>query len=207
MEARMTARPHVPQGSARRHRRALRILSVVSAAAAAMLPASCASPKEPKDDYASMKWASRVSKQIKDPYSIKSPFQNDVYHASKSVKTSGFKTGEFAGEKKGFFGSKSKFKAGTFSQADKSSSAGNKTFSGAGEKNRMSDTTFTTTQSAFGTKMSRSNGQASPFAGENFNVRGNPSALENTTNVKRPLILNDEAGYSEDQVKKLLNKS
>jgi hypothetical protein len=188
-------------------RLARRMTLLFAHAAIAVVLASCASTKEPKDDYASLKWASRVSKQIKDPYSIKSPFQNDVYHASKTVKTSGFKTEEFSGRKKGFFGSKSKYKAGTFAQADKSSNAASKTFAGADEKSNVSNTTYKTTESTFGSKMSKSDGQASPFADEKFNVRGNPAALQRTSNVKRPLILNDEAGYSEDQVKKLLNKS
>ncbi len=55
--------------------------------------------------------------------------------------------------------------------------------------------------------MNRNAGQASSYTDDKFDPGGNPAALERTSNVKRPLILRDDPGYSEDQVKKLLNKS
>jgi hypothetical protein len=45
------------------------------------------------------------------------------------------------------------------------------------------------------------------MADDKFNTKGNPAVMKETTNVKSPLFLNDSVpGYSEDQVKKLLNK-
>jgi hypothetical protein len=183
-----------------------RLALVVHAACVLVLP-SCASDKKTKTDYTDLNMGQRVVKQTKDPYSIKSPFQKDVFKASETVKTSGYKTGEYSGKKKGFFGRKDKFKAGSFAQADKSSQTGSKTFSGADEKSNLGGSTYKTPESRYGTQMNRSAGQASSFADDKYDSRGNPAALERTSNVKRPLILRGDAGYSEDEVKKLLNKS
>jgi hypothetical protein len=184
-----------------------RVILEVTHAACVLVLLSCASEKKTKTDYTDLSMGQRVVKQTKDPYSIKSPFQKDVFNASETVKTSGYKTGEFSGKKKGFFGRKDKFKAGTFSQADKSSRTGDKSFSGADDRSNMGGSTYKTTQSVYGTQINRNGGQASSFTDDKFDPRGNPAALERTSNVKRPLILKDDAGYSEDQVKKLLNKS
>jgi hypothetical protein len=179
----------------------------VTHAASILVLASCASDERQKSDRTANRYSQRMEKQIKDPHSIKSPFQKDVFHASETVKTSGYKTGEFSGKKKGFFGRKERFKAGTFSQADKSSHTGSKSFSGADDKSNLGGSTYKTTQTGYGTQMNRSAGEASSFTDDKFDPGGNPAALERTSNVKRPLILKDDAGYSEDQVKKLLNKS
>ena len=126
----------------------------------------------------------------------------------KSVKTSQFKSSEYHAKKKFFAGKdKEKYKAGLFSQAKKTSNAGDKTFSGADDKSKLGDSTFKTTQDSFGNKMSRNAGQTSSMANDKFNTSGNPAALKGTANAKRPLIMKDNVpGYSEDEVKKLLNK-
>lgn len=168
--------------------------------------ASCASKEKTKTtDYSDLKLGQRIVKQTKDPYAIKSPFQNDVYNASRSVKTSGFKTGDYSG-KKGFTSGRDDFKAGTFSQAGKSSSSGDKGFAGAGEKSKLGDSSFATTQNRDGSRASRSAGAASPLGDDQYRTRTNPEAMRGTSNVKRPAILRDEPGYSEDFIKKLLNK-
>ena len=198
--------------TARKERRAQpqswvkRVILALSHAISVVVLLSCASEKKTKTDYTDLSMGQRVVKQTKDPYSIKSPFQKDVFKASETVKTAGYKTGEFSGKKNGFFGRKDRFKAGTFSQANKSSRTGTKSFSGADEKSNMGGSTYKTTESGYGTQMNRSAGQASSFTDDKFDSRGNPAALERTSNVKRPLILKDD-GYSEDEVKKLLNKS
>jgi hypothetical protein len=175
----------------------------------ALLLASCASKeKRKKTDYSDLKLGSRIVKQTKDPYSIKSPFQKEVYNASHVVKTSEFKSSEYHAKKKFFAGKdKDQYKAGLFSQAKKTSPTGNKTYAGADDKSKMADDTYKTSKNAFGTKMSRSEGQTASFADEKFNAKGNPAVMDKTTNVKTPLFLNDDVpGYSEEDVKKLLNK-
>jgi hypothetical protein len=174
-----------------------------------LLLASCVSgEKKSKTDYADLKFGSRIVKQTKHPDTIKSPFQNEVYHASHVVKTSEFKSSQYHAEKKFFAGKdKTKYKAGLFSQSKKTSPTGNKTYSGADEKSKLADDTYKTTQNSLGAKMSRSAGQTSSMADDKFNTKGNPAVMKETTNVKSPLFLNDSVpGYSEDQVKKLLNK-
>lgn len=175
-----------------------------------LLLASCASDEKKRKttDYSDLKLGSRIVKQTKDPFSIKSPFQKEVFNASQTVKTSQFKSTEYHAKKKFFAGKdKDKYKAGSFSQAKKASNAGDKTFSGADDKSKLGDSTFKTTQDPFGNKMSRSAGQTSSMADDKFNTSGNPAALKGTANGKRPLFMdNNVPGYSEDEVKKLLNK-
>src|SRR6478609_874659 len=91
-----------------------------------LLLVSCASGKKvTKTDYSDLKLGSRIVKQTKDPYSIKSPFQKEVYHASRTVKTSAFKSREYHAEKKFFAGKdKDKYKTGLFSQAKKKNPTG-----------------------------------------------------------------------------------
>jgi hypothetical protein len=124
------------------------------------------------------------------------------------VKTSKFRSSEYHAKKKFFAGKdKDKYKAGLFSQAKKASPTGGKTFAGADEKSKLGDNTYKTTQDALGNKMSRSDGQTSWMANDKFNARGNPAVMDRTTNVKSPLFLKDDApGYTEEDVKKLLNK-
>ena len=94
-----------------------------------------------------------------------------------------------------------------FSQAKKTSLTGDKAYAGADEKSKLGDETYKTTQDAFGNKVSRSASQTSSMADDKFNARGNPAVMKQTSNVKEPLFIKDKVpGYSEDEVKKLLNK-
>jgi hypothetical protein len=197
---------------ANRGKTRLRGLRWCAAVACFAMLLSCASKKPEKTDYASMRFEHRISRQMKalhkgNEESIKSPFQQKVYNASRTVKTSEFNSGkgEFRSKKKGFFGSKDKFKAGTFSQADKSSRVGSQVFSGADDESRYGSTTFRTSQNRFNGKMSPSADQKSSMADEVYSTSGNPAALKNTSNSKMPLIERDTT-YSEFEVRKLLNK-
>jgi hypothetical protein len=174
--------------------------------------ASCASKEKPKSDYGSLNFQQRLDRQMKVLKSgksddIKSPFQQEVYNASRTVKTSEFNSGKgaFRSKKKGFFGSKEKFKAGTFAQSDKSSRVGNQVFSGADNESRYGNSTFRTSQNRFSDKMSPSAAKTSNMSDDVFSTAGNPAALKNTTTPKTPLI-DREASYSEFEVRKLLNK-
>jgi hypothetical protein len=189
-------------GTRRWMRPALRIMGQCSLLAAL---ASCAShQKDSKSDYSDLKLGQRIVKQTKDPYAIKSPFQTEVYNATRAVKTSGFKTSEYHG-KKGFSSGKDDYKAGTFSQADKTNQAGSQKYNGANSENRWGSNAYKTTESGYTGKVNRNGSQVSPLGDTKFNTKGNPEALRNTSNVKRPLIQAGD-GYSEDDVKKLLNK-
>jgi hypothetical protein len=53
--------------------------------------------------------------------------------------------------------------------------------------------------------MSSSSGKTSAMSDSVFPTDGNPAVLKGTSNVKRPLI-EDQPNYSEDEVRKLLNK-
>ena len=175
-----------------------------------LLLASCASGEKKKKttDYSDLKLGTRIVKQTKDPYSIKSPFQKEVFNASKPVKTSQFKSSQYHASKKFFAGKdKENYKAGLFSQAKKTSPTGKKTYAGADEKSKLGDENYKTKENAFGSKMSRSASQNSSMADDKFNARGNPAVMKQTSNVKEPLFIKDKVpGYSEDEVKKLLNK-
>jgi hypothetical protein len=180
-------------------------LPVVALASLVAVLAGCASKrKEAKSDYTDLNLGQRVVKQTKDPFSIKSPYQQEVYNAKRSVKTSDFKAGAFHG-KKTFESGRDNFRTSAFAQAGKTSSASDKSFSGANEKSNLADDTYKTSGSQFDGKVSRSAGQTSPMGDDKFKTRSNPAALKNVDNVKRPLIEKD-SGYTEDEVKKLLNK-
>lgn len=167
---------------------------------------SCASKEQKKStDYSDLKMGQRIVKQMRDPHAIKSPFQKDVYNASRAVKTSNFKAGDYQG-KRGFTSGRDNFKAGTFSQADKSSASADKGFAGAGEKSKWGGSSYATSQNRDAGRASPSAGEASTLGDDQFQIRTNSEAMRGTTNVKRPLILEDEPGYSEDFIKKLLNK-
>src|SRR6187399_2748546 len=85
-----------------RRRRCAGPFMVMGHCCVVLLLASCASGgKEKKTtDYSDLKLGTRIVKQTKDPYSIKSPFQKEVYNASKTVKTSKFKSSEYHASKK-----------------------------------------------------------------------------------------------------------
>jgi len=168
---------------------------------------SCASKeKKTKTDYASLPMGQRFDRQIKDPFGISSPFQKEVYNASKNVKTSKFKADEARGSKR-FFGADDKFKTANFAQGHKASNAADRSFSGADDKSKMGNSTFKTKQDPLGEKVSSASNDTSRFADDVFNTRSNSGALKAASNVKRPLIQSGEPGYSEEEVKKLLNKN
>jgi hypothetical protein len=146
-------------------------------------------------------------KQSKDPHAIKSPFQKEVYNASRSVKTQDFKTGEFQGKKKGFFGGGDKYKAGSYSQADKASRVSGETYARADDKSKIGGSTYKTPQSRFEGTVNRNAGKTSTMADDKFDTDGNPEALRGTSDFKRPVVMKDEPSYSEALIKKLLNKS
>ena len=172
-----------------------------------LLLSACASKDGARRmDYASLKWEQRINRQMKDPTSITSQFQQKVYGASKSVKTEQYKAGNYNASKS-FSGADNKFNAGTFSQAAKESHTGNKTFSGADASSQFSGDTFKTSQNRFDGQANSNSGKASPMADKTFNTKANPAALKATENSKRPLIQKMEApSYTESEVRKLLNR-
>lgn len=170
-----------------------------------ILCSSCASKDKARTDYAGLKWEQRINKQMKDPQSISSPFQKEVFNASRSVKTQDFRVGNYKG-KKGFSGSDDRFRAGTFAQSDKASLAAGQTFSGADDKNRMGGSAFKTGQSQYDGKANRDSGRASFMADDTYKTAPEPTALKAASKAKRPLIQDQKPGYSEEEVRKILNK-
>lgn len=157
-------------------------------------------------DYASLKWEQRINRQIKDPSSITNQFQQKVYGASKSVKTDQYKAGNYNGSKS-FSGADDKFKAGTFSQAGKTSHDAKQTFSGADDKSALANDTFKTTQNRFDGQANSNAGKVSSMAGKTYDTKANPAALKAVENSKRPLIQEMEApSYTESEVRKILNR-
>lgn len=170
-----------------------------------VLLSSCASDDKPKSDYAGLKWEQRINRQMKDPNSISSPFQREVFQASRSVKTQEFRAHQYQG-KKGFSGADDRFKAGTFAQAGKASHAAGQTFSGADDQSKMGSTAFKTSQSQYDGKANRNAGKASSMADDTYNTAPNPAALKAASKSKRPLIQDQKPSYSEEEVRKILNK-
>jgi hypothetical protein len=167
---------------------------------------SCASKEKPKPDYASMKWEQRINQQIKNPFGISSPFQKQVFGATRSMKTSNFKAGEFRKPRE-FSGGDDKFDAGTFSQADKASNAADKTFSGADDQSKLGNGTFKTSQNRFDGQANSNAGKASPLADDVFKTGPNPAGAKAAAKSKRPMIYDTpEPSYSETELRRILSK-
>lgn len=178
----------------------------VSSFALLCLLCSCAGQDQKKPNYADMKWSQRVSQQFKDPTSIHSPFQKQVFNATRGVKTTSFKTSEFHGTNS-FQSGKGEFKAGGFSQADKTSNVADKTFSGADQQSKLGSESFRTKQSRFGGQANSNAGRISPLANDVFKTGENPAGTKASKNARRPLIQDPVApAYSEAEVRSFLNK-
>lgn len=171
-----------------------------------LLLSSCASKEKPTADYANMKWEQRINQQIKNPFGISSPFQKQVFGASKSLKTSDFKAGKFHTPKE-FSGGDDKFNAGTFSQAGKTSNVADKTFSGADDQSKLGGSTFKTSQNRFDGQANSSSGKASPLSDDVFKTGANSTAAKAAAKNKRPVIYDTpEPSYTESEVRKILSK-
>lgn len=131
----------------------------------------------------------------------------------KSVKGDSF-TGSKA------FHSGSDFKAGQFSQAGKKSSAGDDTFSRAGQRFGQADQSpaeagksFATSSSRFQNQTAAQEGDAFSDATDRFSTSPVRDALKSQQKNERPKIIPNPArqegktAYSEDEVKRMVNRN
>ena len=172
-----------------------------------LLLASCSTEEgTKKSSYADMKWSQRVSQQLKAPFAIQTPFQKQVFHAAREVKTEQVKTSLFNGSKN-YSTPEARFKAGTFSQADEQNRATTQVFSRAHEQSRIGNQQFATEQSRFTSQASRDSAKKATMGDDVYATELNPAAAKARTNAKRPLITDPEKpSYSEQEVSSFLNK-
>jgi len=126
----------------------------------------------------------------------------------KNYKTKDFHRGkDYSGGKKEFNSGKDGFKTREFAQASKESQVANKTFSGADDKSRMADDKFKTTESRFADQENRNADKRFSSEGDVFRTRENPTTKKAMESNHRPYIEQmKKKGYTEDEVKGLLNK-
>jgi hypothetical protein len=125
----------------------------------------------------------------------------------KDYKTAKFKEKEFSGNKVFNTGKKDGFKTKDFSQAEKQNRSAQQIFSGADDRNRMSDGAFKTQDSSFADKKSFSADKTSSMADDTFETRSDPVTRKALETSKRPYIEEfGKPGYTEDEVRGILNK-
>ena len=127
---------------------------------------------------------------------------------SKDYKTREFnQSKDYAGAKKQFNSGKDGFKTKSFAQSNKKSRAADKTFAGAGKKNRMAGQKFETSESRFSNQANRDSDKRSSMEGDVFRTQENRETQKAMASNKRPYIeQTQKPGYTEDEVKGLLNK-
>ncbi len=201
----MQSDPPTAHGTSQDGRNLRPVCTVAVCAALALFVASCASSKKNADSgYTNLSLGQRIVKQTNDPRSIKSRFQEEVFDAKHSVATSDFKAGDYKGGKS-FSRAGDRFKTGSFAQSDKASSAADKAYAGAEEQSQWAGSSYKTSESRYDGQLNRASGQSSALGNKTFKTDSNPAALRNTSNIKQPLIENGPS-YTEDDVKKMLNK-
>lgn len=159
-------------------------------------------------DRAMNKGFNRKTKQY-DP-AFRSEFDQKTYLGNKKVKGKKFRTGEFNGTDA--YSGTSEFKAGTFSQADKASRAGDQTFSQAGKSPRDATQTFDTAQSRDASRSAQQSDKTFTQSDDVFTTRDvRDAAKAQEKNVLPKIIKAETQGgetvYTEQDVKRMLNRN
>lgn len=145
---------------------------------------------------------------FRDDHSQRSPYEKQLGNdkKNKNVKKQAFKTGDFHSGKP-FSGGDDKFKTGAYSQSDKTSNAANKTFSGAGKQSALGNDEFKTSESRFSQQSDSDNAKQSPLGDDTFRTKSDREGSKAMENSQRPYIApRGEDGYSEGDIRKMLNK-
>lgn len=178
----------------------------------ALCLAACSSSKDPKRSEFGPSYQERyeATKKIitgKD-YTMRSSFEKQIPKNSteKTYKASTFKAKEAAGVKK-FSGTDNAYHAKDFTGAGKKSRTEQKVAREAADQNKLASRLFRTPDSRFDVKASSDGGKSFTQGGETFATGENRAASKELEKNKKPVILGPEKPtYSEDEVKRLLNK-
>jgi hypothetical protein len=179
---------------------------------AALCLAACSSSKAPKRSEFGPTYEERMNGMdnvIKGKdYSMRSSFEKQIPKNSteKGYKTSTFNTKETAGIKK-FSGAENAYHSKSFFGADKKSRTEQKLAREAEAQNKLASRLFRTPDSRFNVKSSPDGGKTFTQGNETFATGENRAGTKALEKNKKPVILDpDKPTYSEDEVKRLLNK-
>lgn len=133
---------------------------------------------------------------------------------AKTVKTdkqfrtgSNYRTTSYKGKTQ-YNSGKKEIKEKSFSQANKKNRSQNESFSGANDRFSQRDTTFKTNQSRDDGRLSRDDSRVSSYSGDTYRTFDNRMGTRAMQTSERPYIQEmGNAGYTEDQVKGILNKN
>ena len=123
-----------------------------------------------------------------------------------------FKTGDFHAKDakldKKFHGTDDTFKTKGFAMADKTNKTAGKSFHDADAKNRMASEQFRTKDSRMAAEKNRNGEKMFASGGKEFSTRENREGTKAIEKNKKPVILDPEKpSYTEEDVKRLLNKT
>lgn len=191
------------------HRAALTLIATAFVA----LAASCSSSsKKPKKEFGPtfkdrMSSLDRVIK--KSDFSQRSSFEKQMattLDTKKKFKESTFQAKESHEGKK--VASTATYKTKEFADAGKSSSTATKEYKGADEKSRMGDEKFRTQDSRMANQQSRDGSKTYAKGDQAFRTGENRAGTKAIEKNKKPKIVQeDKPTYTEDEVKRALNKS
>ncbi|CAN5713179.1 hypothetical protein BH11VER1_BH11VER1_26410 [soil metagenome] len=174
---------------------------------------ACSGTKKSSGDNFGPKYKDRMASADRalfhDDHNQRSPYEKQLGKGKKNkeVKMEAFKTRDFHSGK-AFSGGDDKFKTAAFSQSDKTSNAANKTFSGADKQSALGNDEFKTSESRFSQQSNSNSDKLSPLGDDKFRTNNDREGTKAMENSKRPLIApRNEDGYSEGDIRKLLNKS
>jgi len=158
-----------------------------------------------------------IGKRLAQRLSIKewntkhrSQFEKQAQEAekNKSVKTGIFHTGgDYHTKTASSAMTDKKYHGKEFAQSDKKNGSFEKSFQGSGEKNHMASESYKTAESHFGDKKSHENGREFSGGSEVFKTKSDVQAANAGAKAKEPKIIeNRKPGYTEEEVRAMLNK-
>jgi len=199
--------PRSPSGTVLLRAAVCRIAPVV-----ALWLAACSSSKDPKRSEFGPTFEERMGvmdKVIKDKdYSMRSSFEKQMpkIASDKSYKGSAFKAREAPGIKK-FSGTDNAYRSKNFAESGKYSRAETKVAPEAGDQNKLASRLFPAPESRLNAKASADGAKSFAQGSEAFPAGENRTGTKALEKNKKPVILGpDKPTYTEDEVKRLLNK-
>ena len=155
------------------------------------------------------KYAERSKKSNWSP-KHRSTFEKQAQEAekNKTVKAGSFHTGRnFHTNEVSSSTTDKKYKGKDFAQSDKKNSSFEKSYQGANEKNRMGSESFKTSESSMNDKKSSQSGREFSGSSQTFKTKDDTQAANAGKKPQEPKIIeNRKPGYTEDEVRAMLNK-
>lgn len=177
-----------------------------------ILLAACSSSKTPKRSEFGPSYKERLSaaeKAMKNSdLSMRSSFEKEIPKSmtNKSYKASAYNAKDATGIKR-FSGADSAYHSRDFSGAGKNDPAGNKITREMEAQNKLASRMFRAPDSQFDTKVNHDDKKTFNKSGKTFMTHENLTGTKEMEKNKKPVILEPERPtYSEDDVKRLLNK-